>query len=100
MRRQSGIFTFCFFTIHYYLTGAFANFWKLRKERDIMSDSGLLVKSKTINASHEIKSGRRETVLTNQIIRSGTSIGADNRCIEVKKLLISSVNTAKQNLNS
>ena len=111
-----------------------------------MLDSPLLSKSKTfalsiIKCCNEIKASKHETVLTNQLIRSGTSIGANIReafyahsksdftaklqialkecseseywlellieseyynnqkilydCIEVKKLLISSINTAK-----
>ena len=111
-------------------------------------DSPLLSKSKSfaleiIKVCNEIKSSKRESVLTNQLIRSGTSIGANIReafyghgradfiaklqialkewseseywlelliesgyyndstvlehCIEMKKLLISSLNTAKRN---
>lgn len=112
-------------------------------------DSPLLTKSKAfalemIKVCNEIKSSKRESVLTNQLIRSGTSIGANIReafyghgradfiaklqialkecaeseywlelliesglyedrstlecCIELKKLLIASLNTAKRNL--
>jgi len=96
-----------------------------------------------IKVCNEVKSTKRESVLTNQLLRSGTSIGANIReafyahgradfiaklqialkecseseywlelmiesgyygdktildqCIEVKKLLISSINTAKNN---
>ena len=111
-----------------------------------MSDSPLMVKSKAFaldiiricNAIHEAK---HESILTKQLVRSGTSIGANireafyahgkadfvaklqialkecseseywlelliesgyyddkvilDKCIEVKKLLISSINTAK-----
>ena len=111
-------------------------------------DSPLLLKSKSfaleiIKVCNEIKSSKRESVLTNQLIRSGTRIGANFReafygngradfiaklqialkecaeseywlellmesgyysdsvilehCIEMKKLLISSLNTAKKN---
>ena len=111
-----------------------------------MNDSPLLIKSKQfaldiIKVCNRIKSARRESVLTNQLIRSGTSIGANIReafyahgkadfvaklqialkecseseywlelliesgyydddsileqCIEIKKLLVSSINTAK-----
>ena len=111
-------------------------------------DSPLLLKSKSfsseiIRVCNEIKSSKRESVLTNQLIRSGTSIGANIReafyghgradfiaklqialkecseseywlelliesgyysdptilehCIELKKILISSINTAKKN---
>ena len=111
--------------------------------------SVLQEKSKTfalqiIKACNEIKRNKRESVLTNQLIRSGTSIGANVReamyahgkadfiaklqialkecseseywlelliesgyyedkkildqCIEIKKLLISSINTAKSNM--
>ena len=110
--------------------------------------SPLLDKSKAfalqiIRVCNEIKSTKKETVLTNQLIRSGTSIGANireafyahgkadfiaklqialkecseseywlelliesgyyddaailERCIEVKKLLVASINTAKNN---
>ena len=110
--------------------------------------SALLSKSKAfalqiIKVCNNIKSNRKESVLTNQLIRSGTSVGANIReafyahgradfiaklqialkecseseywlelliesgyyedkaileqCIEVKKLLISSINTAKNN---
>ena len=115
-----------------------------------MADSPLLSKSKSfalaiIKVCNEVKSSKHESVLTNQLIRSGTSIGAnireafyghskadfisklqialkecseseywlelliesgyyDNRdildkCIEVKKLLITSINTAKSKIN-
>ena len=111
-------------------------------------DSPLLDKSKAfalqiIRICNEVKVSKRETVLTNQLVRSGTSIGANIReafyahgradfiaklhialkeCseseywlellieggyypdtdplekyIELKKLLISSINTAKKN---
>ena len=110
--------------------------------------SPLLEKSKAfaltiIKACNYIKTSKRETILTNQLIHSGTSIGANIReafyahgkadfiaklqialkecseseywlellieseyyddravleqCIEVKKLLIASINTAKNN---
>lgn len=110
--------------------------------------SPLLDKSKAfalhvIKACNVIKSAHKESVLTNQLIRSGTSIGANIReafyahskadfiarlqialkecseseywlelliesgyfddksildqCIEIKKLLIASINTAKNN---
>lgn len=113
-----------------------------------MSNSVLLDKSKAlaleiIRLCNEVKASKRETVLTNQLIRSGTSIGAnireafyahgkadfvaklhialkecaeseywielllegeytDNKCVlehcvEVKKILIASINTAKSN---
>ena len=97
-----------------------------------------------IKVCNEIKLSKRESVLTNQLIRSGTSIGANIReamyahgkadfiaklqialkecseseywlelliesgyyedkrileqCVEIKELLISSINTAKNNL--
>ena len=113
-----------------------------------MKDSPLLNKSKAfalsiIRICGEIKTEKRESVLTNQLVRSGTSIGANVReafyahgksdfiaklqialkecseseywlelliesgyyddksiledCIELKKLLVSSLNTAKSN---
>lgn len=113
-----------------------------------MADSLLITKSKSfaleiIKACNIVKQSKKETVLTNQLIRSGTSVGANIReafyghgkadfiaklqialkecseseywielliesgyyddtkilemCIEVKKLLISSINTAKAN---
>ena len=115
-----------------------------------MSDSPLLIKSKEfalkiIKVCNYVKQTKKESVLTNQLIRSGTSVGANIReafyghgtadfiaklqialkecseseywielliesgyynnndileiCIEVKKLLISSTNTAKSRLN-
>ena len=111
-------------------------------------DSPLILKSKQfalniIKVCNRIKSAKRESILTNQLIRSGTSIGANIReafyghgrndfiaklqialkecseseywlelliesgyfddttilsqCIEIKKILISSINTAKKN---
>ena len=111
-----------------------------------MADSLLITKSKEfalqiIKVCNEVKQNKKESVLTNQLIRSGTSVGANIReafyghgtadfiaklqiaikecseseywlelliesgyyddktildqCIEVKKLLISSINTAK-----
>lgn len=114
----------------------------------IMSDSPLITKSKTfalniIKVCNTVKSTKKESVLTNQLLRSGTSIGANireafsghskadfiaklqislkgcseseywielliesgyyddkailNDCIELKKLLVSSINTAKKN---
>ena len=113
-----------------------------------MSDSPLLIKTKAfaldiIRVCNDIKQNKRESVLTNQLIRSGTSIGANireaffahskadfvaklqialkecseseywlelllesgyysdktilDKCIEVKKILIASINTAKEN---
>ncbi|MDO4397207.1 MAG: four helix bundle protein [Oscillospiraceae bacterium] len=113
-----------------------------------MADSLLITKSKSfaleiIKVCNIVKQSKKETVLTNQLIRSGTSLGANIReafyghgkadfiaklqialkecseseywielliesgyyddtkilemCIEVKKLLISSINTAKAN---
>lgn len=114
-----------------------------------MSESPLLRKSKQfalqiIKVCNEIKNSTRESVLTNQLIRSGTSIGANIReafyahskadfiaklqialkecseseywlelliesgyyhdqkildqCIEIKKMLIASINTARNSL--
>ena len=113
-----------------------------------MADSPLLYKSKIfaleiIRVCNNIKRLQKETILTNQLVRSGTSIGANIReafyvhskadfvaklqialkecseseywlelliesgyyndktildqCIEIKKILISSINTAKEN---
>ena len=113
-----------------------------------MSNSILLDKSKelaleVIKLCNEVKTVKKESILTNQLVRSGTSVGAnireafyahgkadfiarlhialkecaeseywiellleggytDNRivlehCVEVKKILIASINTAKQN---
>ena len=113
-------------------------------------DSPLLIKSKQfaldiIKICNKVKNEKRESVLTNQLVRSGTSVGANireafyahgkadfiaklqialkecseseywielmiesgyyndksilDKCIEIKKLLISSVNTAKNNNN-
>ena len=49
-----------------------------------MADSPLLSKSKSfalaiIKVCNEVKSSKHESVLTNQLIRSGTSIGANIR---------------------
>ena len=111
-------------------------------------ESPLLIKSKQfaldiIKLCNKVKNEKKETVLTNQLIRSGTSIGANIReafyghgrndfiaklqialkecseseywieliiesgyyddksilenCIELKKILVSSLNTAKKN---
>ena len=113
-----------------------------------MQESPLMVKSKEfslkiIRVCNEIKNTKKESVLTNQLVRSGTSIGANIReafyahgkadfiaklqialkecseseywlelliesgyydkkdilesCLEIKRLLISSLNTAKGN---
>ena len=115
----------------------------------IAMSSPLLDKSKEfalhiIKVCNEVKKEKRESVLTNQLLRSGTSIGANIReafyahgkadfiaklqialkecseseywlellmesgywqdpsalaqCIEVKKLLVASINTAKKNI--
>ena len=114
----------------------------------VMSNSILLDKSKdfaleVIRLCNKIKTNKKESILTNQLVRSGTSVGAnireafyahgkadfvaklhialkecaeseywlellmeggytDNRivlehCVEVKKILIASINTAKNN---
>ncbi len=111
-------------------------------------DSPLITKSKQfaldiIKVCNKVKSEKRESVLTNQLVRSGTSVGANIReafyghgradfiaklqislkecseseywlelliesgyyeekaileqCIELKKILVSSINTAKKN---
>ena len=115
-----------------------------------MADSPLITKSKEfalqiIKVCNYVKQNKKESVLTNQLIRSGTSVGANireafyghsaadfiaklqialkecseseywlelliesgyyenrdvlDKCIEVKKLLITSINTAKNRLN-
>ena len=112
-----------------------------------MADSPLLTKSKAfaldiIRVCNEIKRSQTESILTNQLIRSGTSIGANIReafyahskadfiaklqialkecseseywlellieigyygdksildqCVEIKRILIASINTAKE----
>jgi len=114
-----------------------------------MAESLLISKSKTfalniIKVCNTVKSTKKESVLTNQLLRSGTSIGANIReafsghskpdfiaklqialkecseseywielliesgyyndnsiltdCIELKKILVSSLNTAKKNI--
>ncbi len=114
-----------------------------------MSDSILISKSKEfaleiITVCNTVKKEKKESVLTNQLLRSGTSIGANireafyahgkadfiaklqialkecseseywlelliesgfyndnkilNDCIEIKKMLVSSINTAKKNI--
>ena len=116
-----------------------------------MSNSILLDKSKAfalevIRLCNEVKTSKRESVLTNQLVRSGTSVGANIReafyahgkadfvaklhialkecseseywlellleagytenrivlehCVEVKRILIASINTAKNNHQS
>jgi len=113
-------------------------------------DSPLITKSKQfaldiIKFCNKVKAEKRESILTNQLIRSGTSIGANireafyghgkndfvaklqialkecseseywieliiesgyytdktilDKCIELKRILIASVNTAKRNNN-
>ena len=119
----------------------------LQREKS-MQESPLITKSKIfalqiILVCNEIKNARKESVLTHQLVRSGTSVGANIReafyahgkadfiaklqialkecseseywlelliesgyydkkdilelCVEVKRLLISSLNTAKNN---
>lgn len=113
-----------------------------------MADSPLIIKSKEfalqiIKVCNYVKQTKKESVLTNQLIRSGTSVGANireafyghgkadfiaklqialkecseseywielliesryykdktllNKCTKVKRILISSINTAKEN---
>ena len=120
----------------------------LKEGSIVMADSPLITKSKEfalqiIKVCNYVKSNKRESVITNQLIRSGTSVGANireafyghgsadfiaklqialkecseseywlelliesgyyddgdilDKCIEVKKLLITSINTAKNN---
>ena len=115
----------------------------------VMVDSALMVKSKEfalqiIQVCNWVKQNKKESVLTNQLIRSGTSVGANireafyghgtadfiaklqialkecseseywlelliesgyydnkdilDKCIEVKKILVSSINTAKRRI--
>ena len=115
-----------------------------------MADSPLIIKSKEfalqiIKVCNYVKETKKESVLTNQLIRSGTSVGANireafyghgtadfiaklqialkecseseywlelliesgyyydktilDRCVEVKRILIASINTAKENKN-
>ncbi len=114
-----------------------------------MKDSPLIIKSKQfaldiIEICNKVKTARKESVLTNQLLRSGTSIGANIReaafahskadfvaklqialkecseteywlelltdakyyndkdildnCLEIKKMLISSINTVKSSI--
>ena len=115
---------------------------------NVMVDSPLIAKSKEfalhiIKVCNYVKQTKKESVLTNQLIRSGTSVGANireafyahgkadfvaklhialkecseteywlelliesgfyhdktilDRCVEVKRILIASINTAKEN---
>ena len=110
----------------------------------ILQEKSKIFALRIIKVCNEIRRDKRESVLTNQLLRSGTSIGAnvreaayahgradfiaklqialkecseseywlelliesgyyeDNRileqCVEIKKLLISSIKTAKNNL--
>ena len=124
---------------------------KLDAKGAVKMGSPLLDKSKAfalriIKVCNEVKREKKESILTNQLDRSGTSIGANireafyahgkadfvaklqialkecseseywlelliesgyyedtsilNQCIEIKKLLISSINTAKNNQRS
>lgn len=124
---------------------------KLDAKGAVKMGSPLLDKSKAfalriIKVCNEVKREKKESILTNQLVRSGTSIGANireafyahgkadfvaklqialkecseseywlelliesgyyedtsilNQCIEIKKLLISSINTAKNNQRS
>ena len=121
------------------------------KGGNIMTDSPLIAKSKEfalqiIKVCNFVKQTKKETVLTNQLVRSGTSVGANireafyghgtadfiaklqislkersgseywlelsiesgyydnndilDKCIAVKKILITSINTAKSKLNN
>ena len=121
----------------------------IEKGGNIVADSPLILKSKEfalqiIKVCNYVKHTKKESVLTNQLIRSGTSVGANireafyghgtadfiaklqialkecseseywlelliesgyyddsdilDKCVEVKKLLISSLNTAKGKL--
>lgn len=70
-------------------------------------DSPLLVKSKQfaldiIKVCNQVKSEKRESILINQLVRIIASGFYDDKmmhenCIELKNLLISSINTAKKN---
>ena len=95
-----------------------------------MAESIMLDKAKDfaveiINICKQIKETKRESVLTNQLMRSGTSIGAlkecyeseywlellnrtgyidneqykliINNCGQIRRMLISSINTVKEN---
>lgn len=124
---------------------------KLDAKGAVKMGSPLLDKSKAfalriIKVCNEVKREKKESILTNQLVRSGTSIGANireafyahgkadfvaklqialkecseseywlelliesgyyedtsilNQCIEIKKLLISYINTAKNNQRS
>ena len=123
---------------------------QIKKEKS-MQESPLIVKSKAfaleiIKVCNYVKQTKRESVLSNQPLRSGTSIGANIReaffghgkadfiaklqialkecseseywlelliesgyyedrkildmCIEIKRILIASINTAKSNIKS
>lgn len=125
----------------------FRHFANFIKGGESMNNSPLITKSKEfalqiIKVCNQIKREKKETVLTNQLVRSGTSVGANireafyghgtadfiaklqialkecaeseywlelllesgycgdrevlERCVEVKKLLVASLNTAKE----
>ncbi len=53
-----------------------------QEDRDIMADSPLIIKSKEfalqiIKVYNYVKQTKKESVLINQLIRSGTSVGAN-----------------------
>lgn len=45
----------------------------------ILPDKSKSLVLEVIRLCNEVKSNKRETVLTNQLVRSGTSIGANSR---------------------
>ena len=88
----------------------------IAKEMIAVAESIMLDKAKDfavniVNLCKHIKETKRESVLTNQLLRAGTSIGANihgyipgkqykplqNDCGAIRRMLIASINTTKEN---
>lgn len=66
--------------------------------QSILIQTSLKFSVKIIKLQQYLTKQKRETIISKQIIRSATSIGANiNECLSIKKMLVSTLNTAKKN---
>jgi hypothetical protein len=89
-------------------------------KENLLIDKSIIFASRIVKLYQYLLKSKKETVISKQLVRSGTSIGAnineanygqsrseyiDNEtgfsllkdCLEIKRILIASINTAKEN---
>ena len=75
-------------------------------KENILIDKSIDFGARIVKLHRYLSETKHESIIAKQILRSGTSIGANimaasmlSDCLEIKRILITSINPAKQNNN-